>query len=127
MKPTTTLVAALLSVLGTAFGAAHAQEATQDFANQTLSVRSRADVLAELDRARQAGELERRNYAYGGYPRMDDMPSTLTRAEVLAEFDRARMAGELDRRNYTRHDTATKYAVRNAPVAVPTVAVRTPN
>lgn len=121
------LAAALLSIAGTAFVPAHAQEDTQAFTNEVLSVRSRAEVLAELDRARQAGELERRNYAYGGYRAADPAPSTLTRAEVLAEFDRARLAGELDRRNYARHDSASKYAARIAPSAPAAVTARSGN
>lgn len=80
---------------------ASAQEAVQAFRDETLSTRTRADARAELDRARLAGELERRNYAYGGFERGFDMPGMLTRAEVLAEYQRARQAHELDLRNYS--------------------------
>lgn len=110
MSPTRFL--SLLSLAALAASAAHAQEGTQTFADEVLSVRSRAEVRAELDRARAAGELERRNYAYFEYRRADEAPSGLTRAEVLAEFERARLAGELDRRNYARRDTAPVVVAR---------------
>jgi hypothetical protein len=100
-----TRFATLVPFVVLAVSAAHAQEATQTFAGEVLSVRTRAEVRAELDQARLAGTLERRNYAYVDYRRADEAPSTLTRAEVLAEFERARVAGELERRNYAHHRT----------------------
>lgn len=58
---------------------------------------SRAEVLAELSRARQAGEIG----SYGDSDRSFStsarlaQTSTLTRAQVLAELQRARNSGEL--------------------------------
>lgn len=78
-----------------------AQEGVQTFANEILSTRPRAEVRAELDRARLAGELDRRNHTYGAFDRALAAPNGVTRGEVLAEYERARMAGELERRNYS--------------------------
>lgn len=115
------------TLLALAFAsAASAQEAVQDFRDATPSTRTRAEVRVELDRARLAGELERRNYAYGGFERGFDMPGMLTRAEVLAEYQRARQAHELDLRNYSvGHGTGAAAAVRqdDAP-AVADKAIR---
>jgi hypothetical protein len=105
------LTAAALLALA-ACASASAQEAVQAFRDETLSTRTRAEVRAELDRARLAGELERRNHAYGGFERSFDMPGTLTRAEVLAEFERARQAHELDLRNYSVGSSAGTAAAR---------------
>ena len=50
-----------LSALSALFavGTAVAQEGTQDFQNQALSAKTRAQVLAELHEARSAGALDR--------------------------------------------------------------------
>jgi len=88
--------AALFSVL--AATNAFAQEGTQDFANPTLSTRSRDEVRAELAQARAAGQLENRGESYGGFDR-STIVSTKTRAEVVAELDAARRSGELENRN----------------------------
>jgi hypothetical protein len=77
---------------------AFAQEGTQDFADQALSTRSRAEVRAELAQARAAGQLENRDESYGGFDR-SAIASTKSRAEVRAELDEARRAGTLDTRN----------------------------
>lgn len=76
--------------------AAFAQEGTQDFADQSLSTRSRAEVRAELAQARAAGQLENRGQSYGGFDR-SAVASTKSRADVLAELDAARRAGQLSR------------------------------
>ena len=88
------------AVLFTMFAAtaAFAQEGTQDFANETLSTRSRAEVRAELAQAQAAGQLENRGESYGGFGR-SAFASTKSRADVLAELDAARRAGTLDNRN----------------------------
>lgn len=91
------LFATLLAVAG-----AHAQEGTQEFANQTLSTRGRSEVRAEFEAARSAGTLDRRNYASHSVDRASTSVG-LTRAEVIAEFERARAAGELERRNYASY------------------------
>jgi hypothetical protein len=87
---------ALLALL--AANAAFAQEGTQDFANQTLSTRSRDEVRRELAQARASGQLENRGETYGGFAR-HEVASVRSRVQVLAELDAARRAGELENRN----------------------------
>lgn len=82
-----------------AVGAAVAQEGTQDFQNQTLSAKTRAQVIAELQEARSAGTLDRAGDAYGNFP-ATAIASTRTRAEVQAELAVAQRARALDVRNY---------------------------
>lgn len=70
----------------------------------TVQANSRTAVVAELQRARQAGELQ-------GQDREVDQPaiaagSTRSRAEVLAELTRARANGELEILNGDRADYA---------------------
>jgi hypothetical protein len=55
---------------------------------------TRASVVAELQRARAAGELEA-GEAYG-LPAIQASASTVSRAQVVAELQRARAAGELE-------------------------------
>ncbi len=90
-----------LSALSALFAvsAAVAQEGTQDFQNQTLSAKTRAQVLAELHAARSAGTLDRAGDAYGSHP-ANTVASTRTRAEVQAELAVAQRARALDVRNY---------------------------
>jgi hypothetical protein len=78
-----------------AAGAASAQEATQDFANQALSTRTRAEVQAEFEAARQARRLDTRNASavYGSFA-AGEPGSTRTRAEVRAELAQALAAGQ---------------------------------
>lgn len=83
-----------------AAAAAFAQEGTQDFANLTLSTRSRDEIRRELAEARAAGQLENRGEAYGSFAR-GEVASTRPRTEVLAEIDAARRAGELENRGET--------------------------
>ncbi|MCU7374821.1 DUF4148 domain-containing protein [Paucibacter sp. O1-1] len=85
---------ALTSLLAT--GAAMADSATtRESLRQTAaqSTTTRSAVIAELQRARQAGELN------GLYREIDLRPastaSTTTRAAVLAELRAARASGEL--------------------------------
>lgn len=60
---------------------------------------SREEVVAELVRARNAGELLAHTYENPEAARRAEAaaPSTTSRAAVLAELQRARAAGELDR------------------------------
>jgi hypothetical protein len=78
--------------------AALAQEGTQDFANLPAATRTRAEVKAEIDQARVAGQLDNRGEAYGGFEGTQ-LASTRTRTQVLAELDAARRAGELQTHN----------------------------
>lgn len=55
---------------------------------------TRAEVQAELARARAAGELRPWNDEVG-FPRVADTPSAVTRAEVKAQLAAARNSGEL--------------------------------
>lgn len=79
---------------------AAAQEGTQEFQAQSLSSRTRAEVLAELEQARASGQLELRGESYGGVD-TGKVASTRSRAEVLAELEVARRARALDTRNYS--------------------------
>lgn len=97
MKFSRLIVPALSAML--AAGSAVAQEGTQDFQNHTLSSKTRAEVIAELQQARSAGTLDRPGDSYGGFTG-NAIVSTRTRAEVLAELDTARRARALDSRNY---------------------------
>lgn len=81
-------------------GLAAAQEGTQDFQSPSLSSRTRAEVLAELEQARATGQLEQRGESYGGVD-SGKFASTRSRAEVLAELEVARRARALDTRNYS--------------------------
>lgn len=87
-----------ISVLFAA-GAAVAQEGTQDFQNQTLSSKTRAQVIAEMQDARIAGTLDRVSDGYGNFP-TTAIASTRTRAEVQAELAAAQRARAADSRNY---------------------------
>ncbi|MFT3955700.1 MAG: DUF4148 domain-containing protein [Piscinibacter sp.] len=82
-----------------AVGAAVAQEGTQDFSNQTLSAKTRAQVIAEMQDARAAGTLASAGDSYGNFP-ATTIASTRTRAEVQAELAVAQRARALDTRNY---------------------------
>ena len=88
-----TLIVCIGLALGTAPG--FAAEATQ-FAIEP-SVLSRADVLAELARARAAGTIDQRGETYGSFAPAQQPAgaSTQTRTAVIAELQRARAAGEL--------------------------------
>jgi hypothetical protein len=85
------LVAALALALSAA--SAVAFEATQ-FPIEP-STASRAEVQAELSRARAAGALEARAETYGTPQRATERTASgRSRAEVIAELQRARAAGE---------------------------------
>jgi hypothetical protein len=61
----------------------------------STSTLTRAEVQVELQRAKNAGELQFHNVSLAGFPK-DLSTSTLTRAEVLAEYERAKNAGEIE-------------------------------
>jgi hypothetical protein len=90
-----------LTSLATLFaaGAALAQEGTQDFDGQVLSTRTRAQVLAELDRSRVTDLTQHAGEDYASFePR--EIASTRSRSEVLAELAAARRARAVDGRSY---------------------------
>lgn len=82
---------ALSVILGTTFSVANVQAQTQD---RPLT---RADVIAELGKARSSGELQRFHSESGSYGilELNSFPSTVSRSSVVAELERARSAGEL--------------------------------
>lgn len=82
-----------------AVGSAVAQEGTQEFQNQTLSSKTRAEVVAELQQARIAGTLDHAGDSYGNFP-ATAIVSTRNRADVLAELNAAQRARALNSRNY---------------------------
>lgn len=86
---TKTLAIAALSL---AAASALADDVAHDFSQIPNSTLTRAEVIAEYVRAKQAGELN-----LTGYPTFGNQKSrsTLTRAEVQREYQRAREAGEL--------------------------------
>lgn len=83
------IAAAVLAL--TAAGGAFAAETAYVETGSTLS---RAEVQAELARARAAGEVNQPGEAYSLF-RANEVKSTTTRAEVLAELARARANGEI--------------------------------
>ncbi len=104
---------ALAAVTLFASAGTFAQEGTQDFASQTLSTRSRTEVIAEFEQARAAGQLPLAGALYGQIDTAR-LVSTRTRTEVLAELDAARRDGTLETRNsgalygsFGRHDIAS--------------------
>lgn len=84
------------SLLLLASGAALAEPAGLNFPqlSQAKSSLTRAEVQAEVVRARAAGELD---FTEVNYPPAYNVASTLTREQVKAEVIAARAAGELDR------------------------------
>lgn len=98
MKLSRIAIPALSTLL--AVGSAFAQEGTQDFQQQTLSSKTRAQVIAEMQDARIAGTLDRAGDSYGNFP-ASAIASTRTRTEVQAELAVAQRARALDTRNYS--------------------------
>ena len=79
-----------LSIAALGLSSAFAQEATPDDWIHTQGTRTRAEVRAELDRARANGELEHIRQ----YDTIDrNFKSTLSRAEVLADLEIWRRSG----------------------------------
>ena len=81
-------IAAVAAFAGTA---AFAQEATSDAWMNAASTKTRAEVQAELARARAAGELTVTEADYGRLPRT---PGVASRDAVRAELAAARASGE---------------------------------
>ena len=82
-----------LSIAALGLSTAFAQEATPDDWIHTPSSRTRAEVRAELERARANGELEHIRQ----YDTIDrNFKSTLSRAEVLADLEIWRRSGLAD-------------------------------
>jgi hypothetical protein len=98
---------------GGAFGqlGRDAQSRAQAASSTTGSAVSRAAVIAELQRARQNGELARRD-AESYNPSFTLTTSTKTRAQVLAELQAARASGELDQLNSNNPSFAQLLALK---------------
>ena len=80
--------------------------ATSAMADSAPSTLTRADVIAEYQRARLAGEVHHPEYdASHGRGQVASSARSLTRAEVQAELKRARDAGELQHIDH-QHDVA---------------------
>ncbi len=95
-------IGSLASVLVSASlfsGVVAAQEGTQDFQTPSLSSRTRAEVIAELEQARAAGRIAQLGESYGTVD-STKLASTRTRAEVLAEFEASRRVRVVDGRSY---------------------------
>lgn len=92
MKAHTPCIAAVLVAIA---ASASAVEGTQDFKDEVLSTRSRAEVQAEFASARANGQLEHRGESYGNF-RPREIASTLTRAEVIADLQLWRESGMAD-------------------------------
>lgn len=87
------ILSAALAALPAAFASVVAAQEAQPYPiEQTPSTRSRAEVMAEVRAARDAGELH-----YGEAQLVRDEPSTAakSRAEVIAELRAARAAGDV--------------------------------
>ena len=110
-----TAIAAYATIAMGATTAALAQEATPEPLSVTsaASSLSRADVLAELARARAAGHLD---YATNGY--IQPLKSTASRAAVIAEVRAAARSGELAAIQAEAYGHAPVLAVK-APQAAP--------
>jgi hypothetical protein len=94
MTRTQQLLAATLLLSSAAFAApTFADEMyPRDTFSQSSSMRSRADVYAELVQARQAGEM---NVNDSTYPFVASTGAGLTRAQVQSDVAQARAAGQL--------------------------------
>lgn len=86
MKPTT-LIVSVLALTGTV---AFAQEATPDDWLKIGSTKSRAEVQAELQQARQDGTMRRLRAGYN-----ETINFSKARAQVAAETIAAQQSGEL--------------------------------
>lgn len=73
--------------------------ATSALAGNLPSTLTRADVVAEYQRARQAGELLHADFG-PQHSRVASSERPLTRSEVQAEYLRAKQAGEIQRNDY---------------------------
>lgn len=96
---TTFIQSAVAAALISVFAAGAAQAQVQD------RQATRAEVIAELQRARATGELERLQKDSGGYAALElGQPGKgLSRAEVVAELERARRSGEFKQLNANHH------------------------
>ncbi|MFY8117683.1 MAG: DUF4148 domain-containing protein [Roseateles sp.] len=82
---------------------------------------SREQVLAELQRARAAGEIARvDSESYS--PSVRSLASTKTRAEVVAELERARATGELAVLNSDNPSQAELQALQRGQAAAERLA-----
>ena len=66
-----------------------------NWGSQASTTLTRAEVVADFQRAKSAGEVQFHNVSLAGFPK-NVASSTLTRAEVVAEYERARNAGEIE-------------------------------
>ena len=99
-------------VLAALASSVSAQEGTQDFKDQVLSTRSRAEVLSELAQARASGQLNQVGETYGSFDSRG-FESTLTRAEVLADlqlWNESGLAALTRRESYDAFSTAYRQA-----------------
>ncbi|MBL8328682.1 MAG: DUF4148 domain-containing protein [Rubrivivax sp.] len=113
---TRTLIAALMmSVAGSAF----ASEATLDNSS-FVSTKTRAEVLAEVVQARDAGQLL---VSEADYVRVPQFRIVKTRAAVIAETREALASGELKALNVEAQSYLPGTPVR-ATVAQPVLAMR---
>jgi hypothetical protein len=85
----------IVSALFAAFSLPVAAGEIVEFDDHFVSMRSRAEVQAEVAKAAAAGELDTAG-EITSYPNMASVPSTRSRAEVKAELARAAAAGELN-------------------------------
>ena len=85
---------------------------TAAFAGQSEGGLTRAEVQAEYQRARAAGEINDTGYTTAVTSKLSSV-STLSRADVMAEYQRALAAGELKVHN-SGYSTATTSATPSA-------------
>ena len=111
------IAAAALVLAAATAGTAYAGETAAVAATSTLS---RADVLAELARARAAGEVNPPGESYSQF-HVSELKSTTTRAEVVAELARARAAGEVPQAG----EAYDVFALRPQQAATATASART--
>lgn len=87
-----TLIARMIIASSFVATGAFAQEATPDTWTQTGATKTRAQVLAELDQARQDGSIRSGSI---GYDFVAAATPSRSREEVRAELAHARSSGEL--------------------------------
>ena len=108
-----TLTVALATVLLTVAGAAFADDITPDTYNAVPSVKTRAQVQAELAQAKQDGSIKVWSITYNP---LTKLVSTKTRGQVASELQAAREDGEYAALN---SEDSGSLQVAHAPRAKP--------
>jgi len=117
MNTTTRIAAIAISLFATA--GAMAQEATYELPQPTRSVLTRAEVQADLAKARASNTLYRNDYEA---QQVAPTNSTRSRAEVRAETLQAIASGELQALNSEHGGSEVRFQAKRAAAAATQVA-----